>query len=174
MRVLAELFQLVARGARGEQFEGLTDAGVDRVGAVAGVQGQAGVQGDDVARGPRPVVEEFGQRLLDATQRGIDTPKAQRIVLVDIEESATERFSLDALWTAVQSFCLAQGIDPSLVGTRQDIVEYWRAKHDNGPAPRRQRMSGGWRARVVGAFIDDFIKGDATLNLRWCDGRLSR
>ena len=121
---------------------------------------------------PRPVIEEFGQRLLDATQRGLAVPKNERIVQVEIEETATERFAFDALWTAVQGFCLASGIDPALVGTRQDVVEYWRARHDNGPSPRRQRLVNGWRSELVGGFIDRFTTGERALELRWSDGGL--
>ncbi len=120
---------------------------------------------------PRPVVQEFGERLIDAIERGLSVPKSDRPVVQDFEETAAERFAIDALWTTVQSYCLAQGIDPAVVGTRQDIGEFWRWRH-GGPEPSRHRLTSGWRRELVGNFIEQFTGGEKSLSLSWQGGEL--
>jgi ribonuclease D len=120
---------------------------------------------------PRPVIQEFGGRLIEAIERGLATPKGRWPIVQDIEETASERFTIDALWTTVQATCFARGIDPAIVGTRQDIAEFWRHRH-GGPTPSRQRITTGWRAQLIAQFIEEFTGGKRHIALNWADGSL--
>jgi ribonuclease D len=120
----------------------------------------------DRVRGlPRPVEEAEGQRIVEATQRGLAVPAGQRPVPVSTEESAGERFATDALWAAVQAYCHGKSIDPALVASRQDMARIIRGEEGG-------RLFTGWRAELIGHKLTQLRSGHGDVRLTWRDGVL--
>jgi ribonuclease D len=118
----------------------------------------------DRVRGlPRPVEDAEGQNILDATERGLAVPEAQRPVFQPSEESPAERFEIDALWAAVQAFCAGQSVDPAVVCSRGDIARLVRGKKGESEG----RLVNGWRRELLGKKLQAFRKGETEIRLGW-------
>jgi ribonuclease D len=94
---------------------------------------------------PRPVEAEHGPAIVAATQKAMSLASAHLPPRQHTEPKPREKFDADAFWVAAQSMCFEQGIDPSLVGSRQEIVDLRRKSE--GHAPRLLR---GWRRAALG------------------------
>lgn len=124
----------------------------------------------DRVRGlPRPVIAGSGRQILDAIERGKERkiPKGGKHEPV-AEESPAERFAIDSLFSAVQCYCQGRGVDPSLLANRREVARAFRAGGVKGT-----RMADGWRAELLGDWVDAFLAGDRQLQLQWSHGRLS-
>lgn len=120
---------------------------------------------------PRPVEQQYGQEILETVQRVTALPKSHWPKSREIEETATERFQIDSLWSAVQTYCMGRGVDPALVATRAEVADHFRALQA-GKLSDQQALHTGWRGQFIGQFIADFLRGDTHLNLHWRMERL--
>lgn len=121
---------------------------------------------------PRSVAENYGQSILDATQRGLTTPPEQRPAKLKTEEPPDMRFHVDGLWAAVQSYCFGRGIDPALVSSREEMAQVYRAfaSEEN---PENLGVMRGWRGNLVGGVIRDLLGQSAEIELQWRGERLA-
>jgi ribonuclease D len=120
---------------------------------------------------PRPVEQQHGQTIVDITLRALSEPR-QPVNGRQIEPTPTERFRADALWASVQVICAAQGIDPALVASRQDIAEFGR-RIMAGESVDDMRVMTGWRRSVCGQGLMEFVRHERPLALRWTDHGLA-
>jgi ribonuclease D len=120
---------------------------------------------------PRPVESKYGAGIVQATLRVQNLPPDQLPAIKGYEPNPSEKFAADALFYAIQSLSAAQGIDPSLVTSRQEIGELHRIL-SAGQNPDDLRIMRGWRREAVGNRILELLKGHGELSLRWTGGIL--
>lgn len=97
---------------------------------------------------PRPVEQAFGALIVEATARGLATPREDWPPLVRIDESPNQRQRTDALWVQLQQACRDRLIDPAILGSRRSLSHLLRQRdrklpHDDHPLLR------GWRRALV-------------------------
>ncbi len=119
---------------------------------------------------PRPVESQHGQAILDAIARGLAHPADDLPEPRHIEENPVERFNADALWATAQALCAGQGVDPAVVGGRQDMAEFWRLLSGGGDVDSHRLMQ-GWRRPAIGDTLIKLVAGQAGISLDWTDGR---
>jgi ribonuclease D len=120
---------------------------------------------------PRPVEAKYGAGIVQATQRAKKLPQEQLPVMKGYEPGPDEKFAGDALFYAAQCWCAAQGIDPSLVTSRQEIGELHRLLSADQKAGDL-RVLRGWRREALGDRLLELIAGRRQLSVRWSDGTL--
>jgi len=121
---------------------------------------------------PRPVEAAHGAAIVEATQRGLAVPPAQRPPARDAEPTPTERFGAESLFAAAAALCAGRCVDPALVTSRQEIFELYRALM-SGPEIPDLRLLTGWRLEACGKELLDLVRGAGRIDLIWRDGRLS-
>jgi ribonuclease D len=121
---------------------------------------------------PRPVENEEGQRIVEAVQRGLATPEAERPTAAQFEETPTERFAADSLWAVVQAWCYGQQVDPALLCSRQEIGRLSRNLREAGEPSPDGRLMHGWRGEMLGEPLRRMIRGDLEMRLRFAGGSL--
>lgn len=115
---------------------------------------------------PRPVVQRYGARLLDAIARAVATPSAQLPERELPDERPVDRVRIDALWALCCAWCHAHGVDPAVVASRREAAGWYFAAcsgEASGPAE-------SWRRELLGEPIAAFLRGDRTLGFTWADG----
>ncbi|MGD0539928.1 MAG: HRDC domain-containing protein [Tepidisphaeraceae bacterium] len=120
---------------------------------------------------PRPIESKYGAGIVQATLRVRNLPQDQLPAMRGYEPSPNEKFAADALFYAIQCLCAAQGIDPSLVASRQEVGELHRLL-SAGRDASDLRILRGWRREAVGNRMLELLKGQGELSLSWCDGIL--
>lgn len=126
----------------------------------------------DRVRGlPRPVEENEGSGILEATQRGQAVPAGDRPIPISTEETPAERFAVDALFAVVQAHCAGQEIDPALVCSRRDVAEIVRGE-DSDAALRESKLMKGWRKEAVGDLLEQMRQGSGEVRLKLRDGKV--
>lgn len=123
----------------------------------------------DRVRGlPRPMIAGSGWQIIEAIQRGRERRTTRKAGTESIsEEKPRDRFGLDSLFAAVQSYCHGRGIDPNLVATRRELARVHRAAGVAGT-----RLAESWRAEMIGDWLQAFLHDDRRLTLHWRDGDL--
>ena len=118
---------------------------------------------------PRPTVDRHGEAILQRLAREDDAHIPDRPQKLP-EETAVMRVQIDAIWSAISSWCMCHSIAPALVGTRNSIAEWIGTgglqDHGHGPWPH------GWRREIAGDFLLRFLRSECTLPMQWKDGRL--
>ncbi len=120
---------------------------------------------------PRPIEAEYGAGIVQATQRARDLPQEQLPMMKSYDPAPEEKFGGDALFYAAQCLCAAQGIDPGLVTSRQEIGDLYRM-FIAGPKPLDLRILRGWRRQAVGERLLDLMGGKGEFSVKWTDGAL--
>ena len=102
----------------------------------------------------------FANEILEAVRRGRENPlELASSDGDDLDRRLRPAVTLVSAW--VSEVARRQEIDPALLGTRQDIVDFLCDKDD-------ARLSSGWRFDVVGHQLRDIVAGRAGLAF---DGR---
>jgi ribonuclease D len=120
---------------------------------------------------PRPVEAAHGKTIVARTLEALALPAADIPAAREYEPSPTEKFRADALWDAAQTICAGQGVDPSLVMSRQELGELWQGLRDGDP-PLDHRLMRGWRREAIGGLLLEMVKGTASFSLGWADDQL--
>lgn len=116
---------------------------------------------------PRPVEQAHGSEIVAATQKGLSTPPQDLPQPRDYEPTPQQRFRADSLWAAVQCLCAGRSIDPSLVASRQDIGELYRAITSKEIEPTDIRLLRGWRRQAAGQAVLDLLAGTSQVQISW-------
>lgn len=105
---------------------------------------------DAVSGLPRPVEEQYGQQIVEATARGL---AAQRESWPEgePEESPQMIQRSEDLWARIGLFCTERSMAPSLVTSRKDIVRALRLAAA-GKA-NEHRLFSGWRKEFLGDVV---------------------
>jgi ribonuclease D len=102
----------------------------------------------------------FANEILEAVRRGREKPlELASSDGDDLDRRLRPAVTLVSAW--VSEVARRQDIDPALLGTRHDIVEFLCDKEG-------ARLSSGWRWDVVGHQLSDIVAGRAALAF---DGR---
>ena len=119
---------------------------------------------------PRPVVEQFGDDILAAVERG-KTAKLPRRPPPPSELSLGERFVGDSVFALLQTLAAAQGLDATLLANRRDAEAFARAAVAGEPVDGHPLMR-GWRREAVGGRLLDLLRNGGSAAVCWSDGRL--
>lgn len=126
----------------------------------------------DAVKGlPRPVIERYGADVLAAVEAANELPADELPRRLSVEEVPADRVRIDSLWALARSFSLGRAIDPGLVGNRRAVADFYFAAR-NGRTDEPTALMRGWRGELVGAMLRDVLDSNATVELRWEDGRL--
>lgn len=114
----------------------------------------------------RQAAGSLGRALLDAVDRGLSDSAAGELSMPandadDLDRSLRPAVTLVGAWVA--ELARREELDPTLLGTRSDIVELLRG--DAGA-----RMRHGWRADIVGHDVEALLAGRAGLTFRHGQG----
>jgi ribonuclease D len=121
---------------------------------------------------PRPVEKRYGTAIMNATNRALAMSGSELPPPRGEEPTPSERFDADAMWTVTQALCAGNGIDPSLVSSRQEIGDLYRLLK-TGHAPTTLRLFQGWRRAAVGDPMLALVSGRGGVTLRWTQQGLS-
>jgi ribonuclease D len=123
---------------------------------------------------PRPVEAAHGAEIIATTARGLAQPITDLPVVRDFEPTPQQRFQADALYAAFLCLCAGQSIDPSLVASRQEVGDLFRAitagETLDGNGAKQSPQHGlliGWRKEAAGQAILDLLAGKLKLHLHW-------
>jgi ribonuclease D len=108
---------------------------------------------------PRSVESDHGAGIVAATMKALSLPDGEHPQFPQVEPPPREKFKGDSLWAAAQSWCFAQGIDPAIVASRQEITDLRRsvlAGAQGGDLPVMQ----GWRREALGGKLVELIQQD--------------
>lgn len=101
---------------------------------------------------PRPIRVSHSPAILDAIQRGAQTPATKSAELRKTDELPRQQFQTDAIFAVAQAVCLARGVDPQLVFTRGDLGEMLSAIRNRTGLDEVKLMQ-GWRRELVGEVV---------------------
>ncbi len=120
----------------------------------------------EVKRLPITVAEQMGDQIIEAIERGLALPRDQRPEKPIRDELPAERFAVDSLWTYLQTHCFANGVDPTLVATRDEIVRLFRS-HRGGNGLELGRLKEGWRHELIGEWLVQTLAGEVNTHFSW-------
>ena len=115
---------------------------------------------------PRPVEQSHGADIVTVTARGLAMPVGDLPVQRDVEPTPQQRFRADALFAAFLCLCAGQSIDPSLIASRQEVGELFRAI-SAGESLESHGLLTGWRREAAGQALVDLIEGKLQMQLSW-------
>ncbi len=119
---------------------------------------------------PRPVEQEYGQEIVEATDRAMTLPTIHLPSSREFEPAPADKFRADAVFAAAQCLCAGLSLDPALVASRQDVTDFYRFITTNtGETPR---LLLGWRKVAVGDLLTEFLRGKRKFELTWTRGAL--
>jgi ribonuclease D len=120
---------------------------------------------------PRPVEKDHGDAIIAAVLRGQAAPPVPGVETDKLDEpTPTLKFKVDSLWTAAQAICHAQGIDPMLGTSRQEIGKLIYPLATNKQPSPDLRILQGWRKDLIGDPLIQMFQSTLSLNLTWKDG----
>jgi ribonuclease D len=125
---------------------------------------------------PKPVAGRFGDRIAECVQKARDLPPT-RDEHARLLEDAAVRARIDSMWLALQVRCAAQDLAPNLLCSRSEFTDWCAARI----AQERRRKRGetvaeappapfppdDWRTAAAGAWLQDFVEGRGSLQVRW-------
>lgn len=114
---------------------------------------------------PRPIVQAHGERIIATVQAAKSLPLEHDRIWSPPEESSEDRMRIDALWSVVTMRCIAMGVAPGIMLTRAELSRWYLAQRSGSAA--RLFPEGDWRSGALGDWIERFIAGEGSLNLRW-------
>jgi ribonuclease D len=127
---------------------------------------------DQVSSLARAVREKHGQAIVDATAQAESQPAEQVSRPARHEDTVSQRFAIDALWSMAAGCCHGCGIDPGLVTNRQEVADWYRTRI-HGHSPSNGRLSSGWRAKLLHEPLTAFLDGNTQLRFTWNDDTLN-
>ena len=116
---------------------------------------------------PRPTAERWHKEFLgileNTDQLDISNEKSSR----PSSEPASAQVEVDALWMAVCTRLLAQGIAPGIVLSRGVLAEWFLDRRAREGQTLFQE--GDWRSEALGEWLAGFISGEHQLVVGWGD-----
>jgi ribonuclease D len=120
---------------------------------------------------PRPVELAHGSEIVAAIAKGAAVPHAQLPSTKQREETPSEKFRADSLWTATEALCFGRGIDPNLVASRAEVGQLYRHLTAGAEADDVRLLS-GWRREAVGEALLSLVRGGEGVSMGWREGSL--
>ncbi len=104
---------------------------------------------------PRPVRQSEGEAIVAATRRGMTSA----LDPTDLEPTQGRRAkdrATDEAWKAVQQWCVARGVDPTVVTSKREFLAFVGAAIAGGPVGEH-RLGNGWRRQWLGPALDEAV-----------------
>ena len=114
---------------------------------------------------PRPIVNIYGNRLLELIADAKEIPKEELPQVSKFEETTAQRHRSEQLWIALNALCHGIGIHPALVTSRQELSRCC-ADLLNDSLPADHNMNIGWRLKQVTKPLQAMTQGKP-LKLIW-------
>lgn len=106
----------------------------------------------------------YGEAIIDAVKRGLDTPKADRPKPTRRRRADdTEVARLDLAQALIKGRSLSHEIDPGLIGNRADVERLVAAGPTADPADHA--MLRGWRGSFVGDALLELLRGEGAVTV---------
>jgi ribonuclease D len=122
---------------------------------------------------PRPVEHAYGKDIVEATLAALQQPLPPMPESRMPEEATEDRVRIDGLFAAISAYSYGRGIDPLLVGNRQDVASSYRTLCNGDRSAPDAHLLRGWRGQLLSQLFSQFLSGDASITLAWRDGRLA-
>ncbi len=106
---------------------------------------------------PRPIKVDFGRKILDVVRQGLEKNRPPWPPIHEREETPSQQFRMDLLWSAFQAYCRCRSVDPVLVANRADLAEAW--------AQRTDAKATSWKHPIAADFMAAVDRGEMTVNL---------
>lgn len=119
---------------------------------------------------PRPIINIYGDHLLELIQQSKTMPKDQMPSGIKFEESTAQRHRSEQLWIALNALAHGKGIAPALVTSRQEISRCCEQLL-NDTLPEDHNMNTGWRRTLITEPLQAMTSGKS-LELLWQDDQL--
>ena len=116
---------------------------------------------------PRPVENQYGGQIVELTQKAMELPQEKLPAPRDTEPSPPEKFRTDSLWIAAQVLCAGQGMDVSVVTSRQEINEFSQHLAGRTDVAKPHRLLTGWRKQALGNALQELVRGTRQISLNW-------
>ena len=97
-----------------------------------------------------------------AIQCGLNCPEAELPEVIAKQKTQQYSQMVQLLYAGLALLCHQNGIATSLVASQSDVRELILNRFDtaNGkPSPKKVKLESGWRATIVGNFLDDLLDG---------------
>lgn len=115
---------------------------------------------------PKPVEQQYGRQIVEATQRALALPREEWPVITIHEETPVQRYAINSLAGLVDAHCMARSIDPTLVCNRQGVADFY-LKTTRGKSTERCQLGKGWRKELMGELLGGFLGGQAGMKFKW-------
>jgi ribonuclease D len=119
---------------------------------------------------PRPVVEYHGERILALVIKALTAKDGPAVAEAAPEPTLSDKFRHDSMWAAAQLICSGQRLDPALVTSRQDVVDFDRLLQTRADTSQHNIMQ-GWRKEALGQRLLNLIAGEP-ITARWAESAL--
>lgn len=120
---------------------------------------------------PNPVVDQHGDAIMEAIERGRNRDRSDLPYVRTVDESPADRVGIDGLWAVACASCHARGVDPTLVTSRREVAVLFDAFKRGGAervAELELTMMAGWRAQVVGDELLRLLQGGG-VEFKWAE-----
>jgi len=118
---------------------------------------------------PKRFAQKYGDSIAQSVEEGGKLPPEKLQHGKNLEESGEDRARIDALLAIISARCIAMGLAPGMVVTRGDLSRWWMTRASQKPEALFE--PGDWRIDAVGNWLDEFLRGEATVTISWQDGR---
>lgn len=124
---------------------------------------------------PKPVAGRFGDRIAECVRHARELPPTKDEHARLLEDAAV-RARIDSMWLALQIRCMAEDLAPNLLCSRSEFTDWCAARIALDRRSRRGEVGleapapfppDDWRTTAIGAWLQDFVEGRGTLNIRW-------
>jgi len=120
---------------------------------------------------PKRFAQKYAEPIAQAIDEGGKMPPEKLQHGKSFEESGEDRARIDALLAILSARCIAMGLAPGMVVTRTELSRWWMTR--NSQKPEALFETGDWRVDAVGNWLDQFMRGEASVSIAWKDGRPS-
>ena len=124
---------------------------------------------------PRPVAGRYGDRIAECVRHARELPPTKDEHARLLEDAAV-RARIDSMWLALQIRCMADDLAPNLLCSRSEFTDWCASRIALDRRRRRGEAAGeapspfsvaDWRSTAIGGWLQDFVEGRGTLNIRW-------
>ncbi|RLS86416.1 MAG: ribonuclease D [Planctomycetota bacterium] len=117
---------------------------------------------------PKRFAQKYSDAIAQAVDEGAKSAPEKMQHGRNYDETAEDRSRIDALLAIISARCIAMGLAPGMVATRGDLARWWMTRASKSPEALFE--AGDWRIEAMGHWLDNFMKGDATVSISWQDG----